>query len=294
MGRKERPLDAAKGPVEAFAAELRKLRDAAGTPSYTDMAKTAHVSKTVLSEAAGGSHPPTWSTVKAYLLALGIVDAIEQNEWHERWSSMRAEHAGRAGEPAPTPSVLSSPGRSEKIGDPSQDQRRTRRRLPIVVVGGVVMISAVVLFATLRHGEASTMQPTPSTSARDLVGVVVSNKVAVGADALIEDSTPAYLSTDPVPYCAHRGCKVPGTEMSSGTVLDVTCVVEGAWMTNYDLDADVVKANPNRYSSSLWYRGTIAGGHVAGYLSEVYLAPEYRGGLGLPVCATTARPSSSG
>jgi hypothetical protein len=44
MGRKERPLDARQGPVEVFASELRKQRDAAGAPP-SDMAKTPHVSK---------------------------------------------------------------------------------------------------------------------------------------------------------------------------------------------------------------------------------------------------------
>lgn len=53
MGRPERPIDPAAGPVPEFAAELRKLREQAGRPSYRELARRAGLSVTVLSEAAG-------------------------------------------------------------------------------------------------------------------------------------------------------------------------------------------------------------------------------------------------
>ena len=56
MGRPERPVDPADGPVQRFAWELRRLREKAGAPSYRQLSRRAHFSATALSEAAGGEH----------------------------------------------------------------------------------------------------------------------------------------------------------------------------------------------------------------------------------------------
>jgi hypothetical protein len=116
-----------------------------------------------------------------------------------------------------------------------------------------------------------------------LVAVVVQNKVALGASALLEDTTPAYLSSKPAPYCTRNGCRIPGTELASGAVVVVNCHVVGAWMTNYNLDSSEVRPNPNKADSTLWYHVMLPSG-VSGFLSEVYIEPRYRGGLGLPAC----------
>ena len=42
--------------------------------------------------------------------------------------------------------------------------------------------------------------------------------------------------------------------------------------------------NPHRAHSTLWYRARFPDGR-AGFLSEVYVDPASRGGLGLPDCA---------
>lgn len=44
-----------------------------------------------------------------------------------------------------------------------------------------------------------------------------------------------------------------------------------------------VEGNPNVAASALWYRVQGAGGR-RGYLSEDYVTPVYRGGLGLSEC----------
>ncbi len=93
MGRPERPIDAAAGPVAEFAAELRKLREKAGRPSYRELARRASFSVTVLSDAAGGRYLPTLSVVRGYVQACGGDVA----EWEDRWlqaaDSQRAESA---------------------------------------------------------------------------------------------------------------------------------------------------------------------------------------------------------
>ncbi len=46
MGRPERPLDPAAGPIPAFASELRQLRQQAGSPKYLQMQRRTGRSRT--------------------------------------------------------------------------------------------------------------------------------------------------------------------------------------------------------------------------------------------------------
>src|SRR5690349_22011942 len=87
MPRPERPVDPSAGPVQQFAADLRKLRGEAGNPTYRDMAKTAHVSKASLSAAASGHRLPTWEVTQGYVRACGGPVEV----WHDRWLAVRAE-----------------------------------------------------------------------------------------------------------------------------------------------------------------------------------------------------------
>lgn len=87
MGRRERPVDPASGPVQAFAHQLRELRKAAGSPSYRHLAKLAHFSDTSLSVAAAGTALPSLEVTLAYVRACGG-DVIE---WTQRWSSVASQ-----------------------------------------------------------------------------------------------------------------------------------------------------------------------------------------------------------
>ncbi|MCP2164334.1 nSTAND1 domain-containing NTPase [Goodfellowiella coeruleoviolacea] len=91
MGRPERTIDPAKGPLQRFAFELRQLRETAGRPSYRELAKRSHYSVTVLSEAAGGSTFPTLAVTLAYAEACGADRASWQANW-ERTAAELAEH----------------------------------------------------------------------------------------------------------------------------------------------------------------------------------------------------------
>ncbi|WP_107307818.1 helix-turn-helix domain-containing protein, partial [Streptomyces caniscabiei] len=71
MGRPERPLDPAAGPVQRLAHELRELRRAAGGPSYRAMAEDAGFSATTLSQAAAGERLPSLAVVQGYVRACG-------------------------------------------------------------------------------------------------------------------------------------------------------------------------------------------------------------------------------
>ncbi|MFF4361149.1 helix-turn-helix domain-containing protein [Streptomyces sp. NPDC001604] len=88
-GRPESPLDPSAGPVARFAAELRKLRAEAGSPTYRVMAQRAGQGTSTLSQAAGGERLPTLPVVLAYVRACGG----DPEEWEERWRQAAAEVA---------------------------------------------------------------------------------------------------------------------------------------------------------------------------------------------------------
>jgi len=89
MGRPERPLDPADGPVQKLAQELRELRRTAGSPSYRTMAKDAGFSVTTLSQAAAGERLPSLAVLQAYARACGADPA----EWERRWKEADADLA---------------------------------------------------------------------------------------------------------------------------------------------------------------------------------------------------------
>lgn len=89
MGRREKPLDPTDGPVARFAAELRKVRQEAGAPSYRVMAQRAGYSVTTLSQAAAGDKLPSPAVVRAYAEACGA----DPQEWERRWRDAEREQA---------------------------------------------------------------------------------------------------------------------------------------------------------------------------------------------------------
>ncbi|MFI1480357.1 hypothetical protein [Streptomyces sp. NPDC020747] len=89
MGRREKPLDPAAGPVQRFAHALRKLRDEAGGPTYRDMAREVPYSAPTLSAAAAGERLPSLSVLLAYVTACGG----DPHEWERRWAEALAEAA---------------------------------------------------------------------------------------------------------------------------------------------------------------------------------------------------------
>ncbi|MGW4062788.1 nSTAND1 domain-containing NTPase [Amycolatopsis sp. NPDC004747] len=93
MPRRERPLDPDGDALTRFAVDLRRLRQAAGTPTYRDLARRAHYAAGTLSDAAGGRKLPTLAVTLAYVKACGG----DAEEWERRWHAVAAE----ADPPAP-------------------------------------------------------------------------------------------------------------------------------------------------------------------------------------------------
>ncbi|RSN15479.1 DNA-binding protein [Nonomuraea sp. WAC 01424] len=79
-------MDPMDGPVAAFAVELRKLREQAGTPPYRVMAARAHFAASTLAQAATGERLPTLPVTLAYVGACGG----DEREWRARWEETLA------------------------------------------------------------------------------------------------------------------------------------------------------------------------------------------------------------
>lgn len=94
MGRRERPVDPADGPIAAFAVELRKLREEAGALPYRAMAARAHFAAATLAQAAAGERLPTLPVTLAYVAACGG----DEREWRTRWAEAFAAGRDQAAE----------------------------------------------------------------------------------------------------------------------------------------------------------------------------------------------------
>ncbi|MFI6009409.1 helix-turn-helix domain-containing protein [Streptomyces sp. NPDC051243] len=86
MGRPERPVDPAAGPVQRLAHDLRELRRSSGGVSYRTMAKKAGFSVTTLAKAASGERLPSLAVLQAYVRACGADPA----PWEARWAEAEA------------------------------------------------------------------------------------------------------------------------------------------------------------------------------------------------------------
>ncbi|MFF3538835.1 helix-turn-helix domain-containing protein [Streptomyces sp. NPDC002466] len=90
MGRAERALDPAEGPVALFAYELRKVRKESGL-TYRAMAAKAHYSTATLAHAAAGERLPSLPVTLAYVQACGG----DVQAWAERWNAAQHDMADR-------------------------------------------------------------------------------------------------------------------------------------------------------------------------------------------------------
>ncbi|GAA4859699.1 hypothetical protein [Actinomycetospora straminea] len=224
--------------------------------------------KSTIAAATRGPGLPNADLVTDVLAAVGL-DPDEVAAWRARHARLRdpepAPDAPMPSAPVPTPATPPEPAR-----------RSTRRRVEIAVF--VLLVALVAGLATaLVLVLAEPAPPEPRT-------VLVQNRVAIGPGELVEDRTPSYLSARPVAYCARQpGCKIPGTDVWSGATFEAVCQLTGEVITNADLTSTSIGQNPNAAVSEVWLGALAPDGRV-GYISEVYLAPAYRGGLGLPHC----------
>ncbi len=101
-GRPQAPLDPTSGPLACFAADLRALREAAGSPTYRVMAARTGLPAASLARTASGQVLPGVRLVRGYVAACGG----DELTWIARWRALAtAEHTRRrtGGRAARTP-----------------------------------------------------------------------------------------------------------------------------------------------------------------------------------------------
>ncbi|ALE80371.1 hypothetical protein WY02_20340 [Pseudonocardia sp. AL041005-10] len=308
-----RPLDS----PELFCRDFAAVLDARGV-SVREAAERSNWSKSAIGNARTGPRLPRAELVTTVLAAVGV-PAPEVREWAHRHAALAASSAAPAppitaparlattvsadvapsatgthaapdttaapGATAAPDAAAAAPSRGGRVS-PAEAGRtepasagapsgRTARAVVVAVLATALVAGGAGWFAARTLGA-------PAAASAGSAVVTVQNKVALGAEDLVEDSGPAYLSSRAIAFCGPRGCKEDGTDVVSGALLPATCTVVGERMWNYNLDSPAAH-NPHRVESALWYRVTWPDGR-SGYLSEVYLEPASRGGLGLPAC----------
>lgn len=299
MARPEQRLVRDGTPLRELAFWLRDVRAGSGL-TYARLAARSGYSVSTLQEAAAGRRLPTLAVTLAFAQACGADQEAWQRYWTEvrravdsgsavapapPWESSRPVDAGREDGPVRSDASLRSDGTepapaTDELG-PSQPagipRSKGARTVRIAAASGLLLVAVGV-----PGGLWLALSPDPPAH-RDFASVVVQNKVAIGPTALVEDKTPAYLSSETISHCAARGCKLAGTEMWSGAKLVVFCWTRGEKLTNEDITSAGITANQGGVTSDLWYRAKWKDGR-SGYFPEVYLVPAGRGGSGLAHC----------
>ncbi|HEU5428773.1 MAG TPA: helix-turn-helix transcriptional regulator [Actinocrinis sp.] len=195
MGRTPRLVNPDDGPLQAFAHDLRALREKAGNPTYRALAKTAGFSASTLGEAAGGVRRPSLDVTLAFVGACGG----DVEAWQERWQQLdrqltaeQLEQSGQAAaetaETDETDSALAAdPGlrslrdapRPPQPAEPtpslspaSTPSRRVRHAL--IAVAAITAISVLAFVgvhwnsgdadASTKHGALNSRASSPSAS----------------------------------------------------------------------------------------------------------------------------------
>ncbi|MEJ2859751.1 hypothetical protein [Actinomycetospora flava] len=254
----------ARDSPERFCADFRDALRARDV-SFRRAEELSGWGKSTIAAATRGPGLPNADLVTDVLGAVGLTPD-EVAAWRSRHERLREPDA------PPPPSAPPAPPAA-----PAPPRRSTRRHVEIAVVAVLVVLVAGLATALVLVLAAAPDAPPYRT-------VVVQNRVAIGDGALVEDRSPSYLSSRPVARCANMpGCKIPGTDVGSGFTFVAVCQIVGEVITNADVTSTNIGQNPNAAVSEVWLGARAPDGRV-GYISEVYLAPAYRGGLGLPAC----------
>lgn len=113
--RRENPLGPAEDGLTRFAADLRALREDAGTPTYRQLSARAHYSAAALSEAASGRKLPSLPVTLAYVRACDGDTAA----WERRWRELAATQVREPAEPDNEPDETAPYAGFAAIDDPA-------------------------------------------------------------------------------------------------------------------------------------------------------------------------------
>ncbi len=164
MARLPRPVDPDEGPLQAFAYDLRKLREKAGSPTYRILARKAGYSPATLSEAARGQRRPSLDVTLAYVGACGG----DPDEWRLRWQDLT--ETSPAVTPAETPEPAAPAAPPSAPTPPPSPTRRRWKRPPILVVAVVLVAAATGAVAFTQPWASDEKRPEGCPSAHLAAG----------------------------------------------------------------------------------------------------------------------------
>lgn len=189
---------AAPGPVTAFAADLRALREQAGSPSFRHLARTAHFSVSTMADATAGKRLPTEQVVRGFASACGADPGLWADRLREAAARARAGAAPavpgefvaeRAAEPVPAGTVRTGGA--------------TRRWAALAAVAAVLFAAGFASSAALSAGDPAgaaatagagiTPAATPSSAQPFADGA---SPITAGCtrDAQLLDKTPLMMN----------------------------------------------------------------------------------------------------
>lgn len=166
--------------------------------------------------------------------------------------------------------VLPSSETSPRPLDEGQANVPRRRRLALLAITLMAILTVGIAVRALVD-QADDRATTTSAE------ITIYNKVVLDETRVRED-VPAYLTISP--RClAKSTCGIEGTDvLETGMRVTAVCQTEGSFVTNRFGDTP----NDENFDSTRWYGINLNG--KFGYLSEVWVAKEHRGGLDLRSC----------
>ena len=179
MGRPETPLASASTVVQEFAAALRHLRMAAGSPSYRVMGERVHFSHTALSKAASGHRLPTLDVTLAYVQACGG----DKSEWRVRWANATRQLQDETPRQLDELVVVGARGRRKRRGTSTTAQEDVAEEDADAVVVQASAISGAVTLHAVDAQEALVR--------RWIARIILVVVVAVGSWLTVKFTAPA-------------------------------------------------------------------------------------------------------
>jgi transcriptional regulator with XRE-family HTH domain len=188
-----------RAPVEEFAAQLRRLRESAGEPSFRQMARAAHFSSSTLAEAVQGRRLPSQAVVEAFATVCGA----DPREW-----AVKLQAAAAAATAEPFADSLPAPVPAEPAG--AAILSPGRRGWRYAVQAAVLVIAFALGF--LARGLLAPSQPVHTAAPTPSGGALVTASRAAGIP---------HDGADP----SDEGCSRDSTIADHATMLDGTVSV---------------------------------------------------------------------
>jgi hypothetical protein len=171
----------------------------------------------------------------------------------------------------------------------SHRERRSARRvtlpqLPAAGATALVLAAALVALLAPHAGRSDDASSVTAPAERPVRSILVVDNRVTNANTMREDRTPVSLTSRPDVYCGSGNCNIAHTTRSSGQTYDgAVCQTTGKRTTNGNDGDPADDSNPYLFESTRYY-GVRLGDRTFGFVSEVWLRAEDRGGLGLPGC----------